>query len=353
MPFSAYATTLIFPVFAALGLWFGGIWTWLLPVQTFILIPLLELVVKPLGYNRTAEEEAAARSYKMFDWLIYGFVALQWTLVLLLVFQFSVGAYATWWEMAGAVFTIGICCGTFGINVGHELGHRRTKFEQRLAKAALTSSLYAHFYIEHNRGHHRYVATDDDVVSAPRDRTLYQHWLMAAPGTWMASWNLEKTRLAKKGRSPWTLDNEHIQLQLIQVAVVAAMALYSPVGALAFVAAAVIGFMLLETVNYVEHYGLRRQKIDGRWEKVLPKHSWNSDHPIGRAILFEVSRHSDHHANPGRPYSAMRSFPDAPQFPTGYPGMIVLSVCPPLFFKVMNPLLDEWQQKAEIEAQAA
>jgi len=346
MPLSAYATTLIFPFIAAFGLWLGGLWTWLLPLITFGAVPLAELIIKPQTQNRDADEEAAVRADRRFDWLVYGFVVMQWGLVALGVFQFAQGTFTAPWEIAGAIATLGICCGTFGINVGHELGHRRTKFEQRLAKAALMSSLYGHFYIEHNRGHHRFVATDDDVVSARRGDVLFTHWLRSVPGTWMTSWRLERDRLARKDRSPWTFDNEHLQIQLVQLLIVGAIALYSLPAAAFFIASATVGFLLLETVNYVEHYGLRRQKTDGKWERVRPVHSWNSDHPIGRALLFELSRHSDHHANPGRPFEALRSFPEAPQFPTGYPGMIVLATCPPLFFKVMHPLLEEWEAKA-------
>ena len=349
MRLSAYAATLVFPVIAALGLWQGGLWVWLLPLITFGAVPLAELVIQPVTRNRSAEEEARVRADRRFDWLVYSFVVAQWALVGLFVFQAGTGAYSGV-ELAGAIFTLGICCGTFGINVGHELGHRRTKFEQRLAKAALMSSLYGHFYIEHNRGHHRFVATDDDVVSARRGDLIFTHWFRSVPGTWMTSWRLERDRLAKKGRSPWTLDNEHLQIQAVQLLIVAAIAAWSPFAALAFVGAATVGFLLLETVNYIEHYGLRRDKVKGRWERVRPVHSWNSDHPIGRALLFELSRHSDHHANPGRPFEALRSFPEAPQFPTGYPGMIVLAMCPPLFFAVMNPRLDQWASKEEAQA---
>jgi alkane 1-monooxygenase len=340
MPFHRYARTLVFPLLAALGLLLGGGWTWLLPALTFGLIPALELVLRPDPANRPPAEEARVRAQSRFDWLVRSFVPIQLALLLLFLQRLSDGAWSGL-ELAGAVATMGICCGTFGINVGHELGHRRARLDQVLAKIALSTSLYAHFFIEHNRGHHHHVSTPQDPASAPQGRTVYGHWLRAVPGTWRAAARLEAERLRRKGRSPLSWDNEHLRLQLGQLGLLAAIALaFGGRALLGFAAAATLGFLLLETVNYVEHYGLRRTPTpQGGYERVRPAHSWNSDHPLGRVLLFELSRHSDHHANPGRPYPALRSFPDAPQFPTGYPGMIVLALLPPLFFALMHPRL--------------
>lgn len=354
MPLRAYLSVLIFPVLAGIGLWFGGLAVWLFPAFAFITIPLAELVMKPVTENLTPEQESARRDHsKPFDRLVWAFVPILWGLIALFLVRFD--TYALGHELAGAVFTLGIVCGTFGINVGHELGHRRTKFEQNLSKAALIGSLYVHFFIEHNRGHHAKVSTPDDPASAPKGRTLYGHWVRSVPGTWLEAWNLEKTRLEKKGLSAWSVHNEHLQLQAIQAAVVLAIGLvFGPAATGGFAVAAVIGFLLLETINYVEHYGLaRRKKDNGRYERVQPIHSWNSDHPVGRALLFDLSRHSDHHANPGRPYHVLRSFPEAPQFPTGYPGMVLLATCPPLFFKIMDPRVDHWQARHVAESAAA
>lgn len=345
MRFPSYAATLIFPAIAVFGLLFGGPWTWLLPALTFGLIPALELVLPSATRNRSAPEEAEVRGQRRYDWLVRSFVPIQWGILLFFLVRMSQGAW-TGAELAGAVVTMGICCGTFGINVGHELGHRREQLDQRLAKVALASSLYAHFFLEHNRGHHSRVSTPGDPASAPLGTTVYGQWLRAIPGTWMAAWRLEADRLSRKGQSPWTWQNEHLRLQVAQLAVVSAIGLaFGGRALLGFVAAALFGVLLLETVNYIEHYGLTRKQdpATGSYERVQPTHSWNSDHPLGRALLFELSRHSDHHANPGRPYAALRSFPDAPQFPTGYPGMIVLALFPPLFWAVMHPRVARWQ----------
>ena len=115
-----------------------------------------------------------------------------------------------------------------------------------------------------------------------------------------------------------------------------------------------IGFLLLETVNYLEHYGLQRQqKSSGRYERVRPEHSWNSNHPVGRALLFDLTRHSDHHANPNRKYPVLRHFDASPQLPTGYPGMILLALVPPVWFSVMHPHIErELSRVRELTAAA-
>jgi alkane 1-monooxygenase len=354
MTLKPYASVLVFPLMAAAGLRLGGAFVWLLPAVAFGSIPLAELLLNPVTENLTKDQEQARRDNSApFDRLVWAFVPILWALIFLFLFRFE--TFEPGHELIGAVFTLGILCGAFGINVGHELGHRRTRFEQNLSKAALIGSLYVHFFIEHNRGHHATVSTPDDPASLPKGRTLFGHWIRSVPATWLEAWNIEKTRLARKGISPWSLQNEHIRLQLVQAAVVLLMGLaFGPAATLGFAGAATVGFLLLETVNYVEHYGLARNKKDnGKYERVQPHHSWNSDHPVGRAILFDLSRHSDHHANPGRPYHVLRRFPEAPQFPTGYPGMVLLATCPPLFFKVMDPLVDHWQAKHDSKGSGA
>ena len=114
-----------------------------------------------------------------------------------------------------------------------------------------------------------------------------------------------------------------------------------PVALIGWVGAAVVGFLLLETVNYVEHYGMQRELLpNGRYERVSRRHSWTSDHPVSRALLFELPRHADHHAHAGRPYGSLRHFSDAPQLPTGYAGMVLLALVPPLYFRVMDEAID-------------
>lgn len=342
-----YATCFVFPALTALGIAMGGLWAWTCPLVAFGAVPLLELVLPADGPNLDPAAEASAREVRLYDWLVYALVPTQWALVLFFCYTAASGGLAGGWHLAGALASMALCCGTFGINVGHELGHRTTRLEQRLAVAALMSSLYVHFFVEHNRGHHARVATPDDPASSRRGESLYRFWLRSVGGGLRSAWGLERDRLARKGRGPWSWDNLVLRHQLIQWGIVAAiLAAFGPAATGLFLLAATGGFLLLETVNYVEHYGLARQRADsGRYERVRPAHSWNSNHPLGRVLLFELTRHSDHHANPGRRYPLLRHFEEAPQLPTGYPGMILLSLVPPLFFRVMDPRAERYSAR--------
>ncbi len=239
---------------------------------------------------------------------------------------------------------MGLACGALGINVAHELGHRTKKYEQVMAKTLLLSSLYMHFFIEHNRGHHKNVSTPIDPATSRLNETFYSFWVKSVFGGWMSAWHLESHRLKKMKQNFWNpIHNEMLRFQIIQIAFVAAIYLvFGWVGTLGFIASSIIGFSLLEIVNYIEHYGLMRKQLpNGSYEKVKPHHSWNSGHELGRIFLFELTRHSDHHFNPSRKYQILRHFEDAPQMPTGYLAMIPLALVPPLWFKIMNPLVEK------------
>ncbi len=335
---ATYLFVYAFPAIAFVALHLGGAWLLALPAVAFGLIPLAELVFTGTTDNTRAEADPTPLRRRGLDALVYGLIPLQIGLVAYLPAQIAAGAL-TGWEIAGAIFTVGICCGAFGINLGHELGHRANKLDQAAAKVLLATSLYMHFIIEHNRGHHARVATEDDPATSRRGESVYRFWLRSSIGGWLHAWELEAQRLGRKVANPTlSLRNEMLRFQLIQVAMVAGVGVvFGLVPALAFVGSAIVGFLLLETINYVEHYGLRRdRRADGRLGRVLPAHSWNSNHTIGRALLFELTRHADHHANARRHFAQLRHHEGGPQLPTGYPGMILLALLPPVFHSVMD-----------------
>lgn len=315
----------------------GGIWSYFAVLYAFIFIPSLELAMAGSEENfDKAEEEVLKKDFK-YDLLVWMIVPIQYAMMA--IFLVKVGEPGlVWWERMGLISAFGISCGVFGINVAHELGHRSTKFEQFLSKMLLLTSLYLHFFIEHNRGHHKNVSTVDDPASSRMNESLYAFWFRSVKDGWLSAWEIENTRLAKLNMPWYSFKNEMLIYQFIQIGLLVAIALvFGWQVMLFFIASSSIGFLLLETVNYIEHYGLRRKKIDGEYyEKVMPIHSWNSNHPIGRLMLFELTRHSDHHYMASRKYQILRHFDQSPQMPTGYPGMMVLSLFPPLWFKVMN-----------------
>ena len=246
---------------------------------------------------------------------------------------------------------MGLLCGTFGINVGHELGHRISRFEQILAKALLLTSLYMHFFLEHNKGHHKNVATPEDPSSARLWEPVYAFYFRTVFYSYLSAWKIANTDTLKKGEAVFSIYNEMIRMQILQLAFLALIIfVFGWLVALYFLAAAAIGILLLETVNYIEHYGLSRQPAStGRYERAMPQHSWNSDHIMGRIMLFELSRHSDHHYLASRKYQLLRHHDNAPQMPTGYPGMMILSLLPPAWFVIMHKQMRKFNLPVEMQ----
>lgn len=314
-----------------------GAWSYCLPIYAFVLIPLLELALPADRKNLDGVEEQLAKADRWYDIQLYLIVPVQIGLMVGLCAELSDPRWSTM-EVVGKIWSAGIGCGVMGINVAHELGHRNTWYEQLMAKILLLTSLYMHFFIEHNRGHHKNVSTPLDPASARRGETLYGFALRSVWGSYFGAWDLENQRLRKLGKSPFSLRNEMLVYQLIQCALLALVGIFLGWFVLmGFTLAAVSGFLLLEAVNYIEHYGLQRKcSATGVYEAVSHRHSWNSDHVIGRLLLFELSRHSDHHYRAARKYQVLRHMDGSPQMPTGYPGMLVLATLPPLWFAVLH-----------------
>lgn len=310
---------------------------WLPMIIAWIIIPLSELILKPSPTNMSAAEEEMAKKDVAYDILLYAVVVMQYV-ALFYFLQGMKNDTLPWYDVAGRVAVMGLLCGTFGINVGHELGHRVNKFERALAKALLLSSLYMHFFTEHNKGHHKRVATPEDPSSARYGEAIYTFYFRTIIFSYISAWHIANDEVRKNGKSVFSLHNEMVQNTIIQAALLLAVFyFFSPMVTLYFLVAATMGILLLETVNYIEHYGLqRKQTTDGKYERAMPVHSWNSNHMLGRIFLFELSRHSDHHYMASRKYQILRHHDDAPQMPTGYPGMMLLSLLPPAWFYVMN-----------------
>ncbi len=335
-----YFSVISLPLLTALGFALKGIWVFLPLAEAFVLVPAFELLFRPDHRNLEDEQEQAFLKNPWFDYVLYLFVPLHFVVLIWFLFEMSIfNGYS--WERLGMVFSMGLMCGVFGINLAHELGHRSERGEKVLAKSLLLTSLYMHFNIEHNRGHHKNVGTPEDPSSARKGEALYMFWFRSVFGTWISSWRIEAQRLKKLGGSVFSWRNEMLRMQIMQVLLLLAIWwVFGITALLYFVLAAVIGFLLLETVNYIEHYGLTRKMLEsGRYERVLPAHSWNSDHILGRILLFELSRHSDHHFKASRKYQILRHHERSPQMPTGYPGMMILALFPPLWFSIMNPLI--------------
>ncbi|MBL0029772.1 MAG: alkane 1-monooxygenase [Rhodanobacteraceae bacterium] len=332
------------PLLAAAGpllyLASAAAWTLWLPVLlVYIGLPIADLLV---GEDRSNPPESAMagldadRYYRMIAWMM---VPLLWVAFV----------FAAWFVMRhdlplhgliAATIATGVV-GGFCINIGHELGHKRGAFERWLAKLVLAPTGYGHFHVEHNRGHHRDVATPDDPASSRMGESIYAFVVREIPGAWRRAWRLERERMQGLGRSRFSLHNDIVQTSLITLALWTTLIAWLGIGVLPFlIAASFWANFQLTSANYIEHYGIARKRLpNGRYEPCKPEHSWNSNHLVSNWALFHLQRHSDHHANATRRYQCLRHFDEAPQLPTGYFGMFLLSYVPPLWFRVMDPRL--------------
>ncbi len=339
-----YLLVFTLPITVA-GSFLNSGWLTFLPLlYAFFAIPLLEMVFKPNPTNANAAELELKKNDRLYDYLLYAIVPVQYAFLGWFLVSVKTEAGLGGLEIAGRITAMGLLCGVFGINVAHELGHRATKQERFLAKALLLTSLYMHFYIEHNRGHHKNVSTPADPSSARKNEALQLFWLRSVFGAYKSAWHLENERVRRKKQPVFSLQNEMIIFSIVQLALLLAVFLvFGATVLLWFFLAAVFGFLLLETVNYIEHYGLARHKVsEFRYENTQPQHSWNSDHVLGRLLLFELSRHSDHHFIASKKYQLLEHHDASPQMPTGYPGMMLLAFLPPVWFWVMNWRVAHW-----------
>ncbi len=325
----------LFP--APLVVWTGmEVFWWIGPIIVFVVIPLLDWLVGDDGSNPRDEDYEALSNDRYYRWCTYLFLPMQ-LFGLLIGCRLWSSTELSVLDSVGLAVTLGVVSG-IGINAAHELGHRVEHLERWLAKVALAQSGYGHFYVEHNRGHHARVATREDPASARFGESLWAFLPRSVFGGLRSALVLERERLSRKGKRWICLDNQLLQAWSISVVLFGAVIAVFGARVIPYLLLqAVIGAALLETVNYVEHYGLlRRRRADGGYARCSPRDSWNSDHLVTNVFLFHLQRHSDHHANPGRRYQTLRSSNQAPQLPLGYAGMVLLAAVPPLWRAVMD-----------------
>jgi len=332
-----YILAYVTPATAFFALFMGGIWSFMTVIYGFGIMPLIETLAPSITDNLSKEEEQEKASSRFFDYLLYGNVVIVYSLIAC-YFYVITQMGVEWVELIGMTASVGIILGTNGINVAHELGHRHKRYEQWMGKALLLPSFYMHFFVEHNRGHHLRVSTPEDPATSRYGEVLYTFWVRSVVMSFISACKLEAKRLRAEGKSVFHWSNEIIWYQVWQAAYLVLIGIL--VGWQYLILAliiGVIGFLLLETINYIEHYGLMRKKLpSGRYENVNMYHSWNSDQMMGRIMLYELTRHSDHHYKAARKYQVLRHYDESPQLPYGYPASVLLALIPPLWFAIMN-----------------
>lgn len=329
-------------VLSALALyqWTGySAWAWGGPILMYIIIPLLDHLIGEDRNNPPESAVAALENSLYYRAIVYAYIPTQY-LATIGGAWIVVTGHVSGWDLVGLIFTVGTANG-IAINTAHELGHKKEALDRWLAKVTLAPVAYGHFYVEHARGHHKNVATPDDPASSKMGETFWAFLPRTVIGSVRSAWGIEKERLARNGKGVWSLDNDNLQAWAMTVVLFGAITAWLGWAALPFLLLqAAYGASLLEVINYIEHYGLLRQKgADGRYERCQPKHSWNSNHIVTNLFLYQLQRHSDHHANPTRRFQALRHFDESPQLPSGYASMLILAYVPFLWFRQMDPLV--------------
>tara|TARA_B100001057_G_scaffold481307_1_gene555203 strand:- start:1322 stop:2365 length:1044 start_codon:yes stop_codon:yes gene_type:complete len=326
-------------IMAFIGISLGGFYNYLAVIFTFIFIPILEIIVKKSNEKYTLEEKRNRLLDPFFDLLLYLNIPIVFG-----IFFFSLDKIAltsSVYDIIGIILSASIVMASNGINVGHELGHRKSIIARTCSKLLYLPSQYMHFYIEHNFGHHINVATPEDPATARYKQTVYSFWITSVIRTYISAWEIQLRLLKVSKRSFFSIKNDMVFYTLFQLAFL--IFIYYNFGlylTLLSILMSVVSFLFLETINYVEHYGLLRKKEpSGRYERVKPHHSWNSNHTIGRIVLYELTRHSDHHFKSSKKYQVLESLDECPHLPHGYPTSILLSLIPPVWFTIMNPLV--------------
>lgn len=310
--------------------WFGFLFV-------FGVIPLFDILLGEETANPPEDRVPELERDRYYRYAVYIAVPFLYA-----AFIYAAWVAATrglpWYSYLGLAISTG-CATGIAINTAHELGHKTAPLEKWLAKLSLAPVFYGHFFVEHNRGHHVRVSTPEDPASSRFGETFWEFLPRTVIGSLRSAWHLEKKRLERQGKSVWSWHNDNLQAWSLSVLLWGGLLAWLGWSVLPFLLIqSVFGFQLLEVVNYLEHYGLlRRKKDNGRYERCMPEHSWNSNRRVTNIFLYQLQRHSDHHAYPTRSYQALRHFDESPQLPGGYASMILLAWIPPLWFRVIDP----------------
>ncbi|MFS4581822.1 alkane 1-monooxygenase [Phaeobacter sp. C3_T13_0] len=325
---------------------FGG-WVILLPpLATWYLFAALDGV---FGLNlENADPLTPEGDLRWYSALTMAWVPVQFLLVVAMLIYVPGANHLSGLEKVGIFFGVGVLSGTVGINYSHELMHQKSKLERWLADILLAIVLYSHFRSEHLLVHHRYVGTPHDPVTARYNEGFHRFYPRVLRQCWLSAFGAEREHLARRSL-PWTdLRNPFFRYWALQGAMLlGAMLLGGITGLLLFIVQAGVAIWQLELVNYVEHYGLTRKYLgQGKFEHVMPRHSWNAAHKASNWLLINLQRHSDHHYKPDRRFPLLQNHTtaDAPQLPFGYPVMTVAAMVPPLWRRIMNPRVRRWRQ---------
>ena len=340
-----FTLSLTFVPLAVMAITYGGVWTVAGAVYGLMLIPIADYF---MGLNTSNASEESGGDYFWYRAITWAWVPIQFAIIFSLIAVAGTDRLSEN-ELLTAAVSAGLITGGIGITYAHEMMHQANRFERALAEILMTSTLYGHFCIEHIAGHHVNVATPKDPVTARFGESFYRHFPRAVFGTLFSAWHIQRRRLERRKLSLWDRSNALWRYAFAYTVYFAvAYALAGWLGVKLFGLQAFVAILLLENINYVEHYGLMRRPLGlGRYEPVQPHHSWNASHRLTNYFLINLQRHSDHHKHPMRRFPALRHYDEAeaPQLPFGYPAMLLIALVPPLWFWLMNPKVLEWHHR--------
>jgi alkane 1-monooxygenase len=317
----------------------NGFWFWLTVVVFYFGIATVDLILGKDEINPTSEQEIQLKNSKFYNLVLMSTIPLYWVAFAATTYV-AISLPMPWYHIAAALIALGtMFAGVFCVS--HELGHRTKPLLRWGAKASIAMFGYCHFHIEHNRGHHVHVSTPEDPASARMGESVYQFAVRELPGTFKRAMKLESIRLERLGLGFWHWKNDILQTALITLAMHGLLIYFIGFLAIPFLlAACAMGYLQLTMANYLEHYGLLRQKRDnGRYQQCEPRHSWNCNNKFSNFLTLQLQRHSDHHANATREYQILRDYQQVPLLPAGYPMMMFICLIPPLWRAVMDKRL--------------
>lgn len=339
--------SLAFVPLIALGAARGGWWLGLAPLYAFGVITLIDALTGLDDANPDPETPLARLFWYRLITLIW--FPVQAALIFGLIWWVTHRGTLVWHELLVLFYALGVVTGGIGITYAHELMHQKTAPERWLGDLLLATTLYSHFRSEHLRVHHLWVATPRDPVTARYNEGFWRFFLRVLWQCPRSAWRAETALLARAGKPAWSPQNPFWRYATLQAGfLLLAWLVGGGLGLALFVYQAVMAVMLLELTNYVEHYGLTRRHLGGgRYEHVLPRHSWNAAHRASNWLLINLQRHSDHHYKPDRRFPLLQTYAaeDAPQLPLGYPAMVAVAAIPPLWRRLMNPRVRAWRRR--------
>ena len=331
-----YLLAYTIPISAIISIQLGGVWSFTTVIYAFGFIPIWEALINPDNMKLDEKQIESRLANRFFDFMLYFNIIIVFSILFYGV-NYLVSNDLYLYEKIGLILSIGIVLGTNGINVAHELGHRQKLWERMLGKILLMPAFYMHFYLEHNFGHHQHVGTPKDPATSKINQSVFSFWITSISGQISNAIRIQKNLLRKSNRSFLSIYNDFFYYQIFQFGYLVIIGLLLGSSAIIFsLLISLTGILLLETINYIEHYGLTRSVKGSRYERVTPMHSWNSNHAIGRLVLYELTRHSDHHHRASKKYQILESIEKSPQLPFGYTTSMLIALVPPIWFKLMN-----------------